>query len=191
MPVDYSKGRIYRIYSPSHIEEGQYIGSTCRPLSSRMGEHKWNYRQYLAGTRRELRLYKILQHEDARIELIEEFPCENREQLCKREGEILRTAMNCVNTNTAGRSRDEWRKDNHEKLLCQMRHYNRTHREEIRAYERERSKRRTEQRRLLKATEENTRTTDEDTISIESAETTSTETTSPSYDPQSPPPLPQ
>ena len=50
------------------------------------------------------------------IELIEEYPCENIEQLNKREGELIRELKPVLNTQVAGRTIKEWREDNKEYL---------------------------------------------------------------------------
>jgi hypothetical protein len=52
---------------------------------------------------------KILfeKYNDVRIELIECFPCDNKEQLTKKEGEYIRK-LDCVNKNIAGRTYKEY-----------------------------------------------------------------------------------
>ena len=97
---NYANGKIYSIRSHSRPDL-VYIGSTTRPLSERFTEHKCN--GHLGK--------QIIDLGDAYIELVEEFKCENKEQLNRREGEIQR-AMECVNQNIAGRTGKEWRKDN-------------------------------------------------------------------------------
>jgi len=65
---------------------------------------------------------EILQYPDAYIELIENFPCENKEQLNKREGEIIRS-MDCVNKRIAGRTMPEYRKDTKDRILEKQREW--------------------------------------------------------------------
>ena len=93
---DYSKSKIYRLY----CGEDEYIGSTTRPLSERMNEHrmeyKKNYKRSCSKT-----LFEKHGLENCKIELIEDFPCERKEQLNKREGEIQRERT-CINKNLAG-----------------------------------------------------------------------------------------
>lgn len=112
---DYSKGKIYAIRS--HSIDKVYVGSTTQPLSKRMAEHrsclKLN-RNRMSG--------EILQYPDAYIELIENFPCENKEQLNKREGEIIRS-MDCVNKRIAGRTMPEYRKDTKDRILEKQREW--------------------------------------------------------------------
>lgn len=49
------------------------------------------------------------------IELIEDFPCETKAELLKREGEFIRE-MDCINKHIAGRSKKQYVKDNAEKV---------------------------------------------------------------------------
>lgn len=124
---DYSQGKIYRIYSPSHLEVGHYIGSTTQPLSKRMDAHRSTYRKYQATKVGFITSFIILDFEDARIELIEDCPCENKEHLNRREGELIRATENCVNKQIAGRTKAEflreWRAKNHERYLENQRRY--------------------------------------------------------------------
>ena len=96
---NYGKAKIYQVISPNHPLP--YIGSTTQTLCARMNKH---------------RCYKdtscriIIDAGDAYIELIEEFPCDNKEQLNKREGEVIRD-RECVNRRVAGRTEREWKRD--------------------------------------------------------------------------------
>jgi hypothetical protein len=89
--------------------------------------------------------------ENTKIELIEEFPCENVEQLRKREGEIQRE-RECVNRCIAGRTKAEYHQEHaelHRELNQQyyqehaeqirerMRQYRQEHAEERREYQRQ------------------------------------------------------
>jgi hypothetical protein len=75
---NYQNGKIYQIWSPQ--TDQVYIGSTIQSLCKRMVEHRCQH----------LTSHKILQYDDAKIELIECFPCDNKMELNKREGEIMR-----------------------------------------------------------------------------------------------------
>ena len=97
---NYQNGKIYCIRSPN--TEQVYIGSTVDRLSRRITKH----RSKANTTRSKL----IFEAGDAYIELIEEFPCNNKEQLSKREGEIIRATPNCCNCQIAGRTNAEYQK---------------------------------------------------------------------------------
>ena len=91
--VNYELGKIYTIRSSETV--GVYVGSTCQPLSVRFGRHKSNYKNNIGYTSsKHIFDYGI---ENAYIELLENYPCNNKEELFKREGEHIRMMENCVN----------------------------------------------------------------------------------------------
>ena len=47
MPVDYQKGKIYKIWDADYQE--CYVGSTCEELSHRMAGHRRKYKAYREG----------------------------------------------------------------------------------------------------------------------------------------------
>ena len=51
--------------------------------------------------------------ENCKIELLEHFPCENRDELLKREGYYIKKTE-CVNKIVPGRTNKEWQDDNKE-----------------------------------------------------------------------------
>ena len=114
---DYSKGKIYTIRcrnDPSQI----YVGSTIQPLSQRFGTHKKDKMKFPHYP-----LYKQVEDwSDWYIELYEDFPCERKEQLEKREGEIIRTIAT-LNKNIAGRKYQEYYTENKEKIDFQQKQY--------------------------------------------------------------------
>lgn len=111
---DYKKGKIYAIRS--HQTNDIYIGSTCQSLCYRMSGHRVAYKRFLNGnTTCIISSFQILQHGDAYIELFEVFPCESRQELHKKEGQIIRQ-LECVNKCIPGRTKQEWCNDNKDKL---------------------------------------------------------------------------
>jgi len=115
MKVDYSKGIIYAIRSYS--TDDVYIGSTCSTLTKRLSEHKKDYEIWLKKDYKYVTSYEVLKHDDYYIELVEECPCENKAQLNRREGEVIRS-VTCVNKCVAGRTPAEWNKDNAQKVAA-------------------------------------------------------------------------
>jgi hypothetical protein len=132
---DYSKAKIYRVF----CGDDEYIGSTTRPLSERMAEHRKHFKTGKTRTTSHL-IFQKHGLENPKIELIEEFQCENIEQLRKREGEIQRERK-CVNRRIAGRAKTEYHRqyyqEHAEKLSEQMRQYRQEHAEERTAYNRQ------------------------------------------------------
>jgi len=97
----YSNGKIYCLRS--HQTDKIYIGSTIQPLYKRFYYHKIQKTNELSN------------YDDVYIELIEEYPCKNRMELCKKEGEHIR-ANDCINKRVAGRTRVEHYIDNKDKI---------------------------------------------------------------------------
>ena len=92
--MNYQNGKIYCIRS--HQTDDIYIGSTCSPLHKRFYQHKKNYRKWKNEKYNYTSSFEILQYKDVYIELLEEYPCNNKMELHKKEGEHIRS-MNCVN----------------------------------------------------------------------------------------------
>ncbi len=110
---DYSLGKIYTIrnYNDHSLI---YIGSTCGALSQRLYHHKndcKNKEKYPNN-----KLYSIVESwDDWYIELYELCPCKSKEELLKREGEVIRE-IGTLNRSVAGRTNNEWKKENPEKM---------------------------------------------------------------------------
>jgi hypothetical protein len=132
---DYSKGKIYKIVAP---DGSHYIGSTIQELKVRFSKHKSDYRRWKHGEMRftSFELFEKYGIDNCKIELIEIFPCNNRKELELHEGEIIRESINCVNKNIAGRTRDEWRTINCDKISEQKRKYREENRSKIREKDR-------------------------------------------------------
>lgn len=109
----YQNGKIYAIRS--HKTDKIYIGSTYQKLANRMANHRDHYRRYVNKNIIDTTSYKILQYDDAYIELIENYPCNSKEELNKREGQHIRK-NNCVNRIIPGRAIQEWRAENKQYL---------------------------------------------------------------------------
>lgn len=101
---DYSKGKIYKL----QCDDGYfYIGSTCNELRYRLHGHKQDSRD---------RTTRVYQHINeigwncVRIVLIEEFPCENKQALVRKEDEYVRNHKNdsfCLNVRNANETKEE------------------------------------------------------------------------------------
>ena len=91
----YQRGKIYTIRCYDD-DTSIYVGSTIQPLSARMSKHRSD---------KNCSLYKYVNGnwKNWYIELYEEYPCDNKELLEKREGEITRLIGN-INKHIAGRT---------------------------------------------------------------------------------------
>ena len=113
---DYSLGKIYMIYPKvEDADEGDvYYGSTTVTLSRRMSEHR---------TKTECKiLFDKYGVENCFIELVEEYPCETKEQLNRKEGEYIRNHK-CINKKIAGRTKKEYYVEHYDKITEQIKHY--------------------------------------------------------------------
>lgn len=125
-------GKIYSIRSSQTTNI--YIGSTTTSLSNRMARHRFDYKQFLNDTKNYVSSFELLKYEDAYIELIEDCPCDNREQLNRREGEVIRATNNCINKQIAGRTRKQYCEDNKEHIKQRMKQYREDNKEKIKQY---------------------------------------------------------
>ena len=58
----------------------------------------------------------MLEYDDVYIELLEMCPCNNKMELTRREGELIRANDTCVNKIIPGRTRKQYREDNAEAI---------------------------------------------------------------------------
>ena len=138
--MEYQQGKIYALKSQQ--TDKIYIGSTKCDLSYRKRKHIDHYNSYLRGNTHYMSSFELCKYDDVYIELIEEYPCENKRQLEKREGEIQRE-LNCVNRIIANRTwkehaeESEQYRENRRKAQAK---YNKKNREKRNAKKRERVK---------------------------------------------------
>jgi len=115
---DYSKGKIYKIYS--YETDDVYYGSTVEPLSHRIASHRYKYKKHKEGKIDYYSSYEILKYESAKIELVENYPCNSKEELLQREGYYIRNNK-CVNKYIPDRTQKEYCETNKDKrrAYCQ------------------------------------------------------------------------
>ena len=116
---DYSKGQIYTIRNYDDIDL-IYVGSTTQKLTDRFGQHKrvcLKHPNYL--------LYSKVNNNwnNWYIELYEDYPCNTREELGKREGEVMRELKANLNKKIEGRTLKEYYVDNKNELLDYQNQY--------------------------------------------------------------------
>ena len=144
--ASYQNAVVYAIRS--HQTDKFYIGSTKSPMYKRMSNHRGRYKRWCKdNTCTYISSFEILKYDDAYIELLEECPCENVQQLRKKEGEHIRLHRDvCVNVKIAGRTLQETAKacndankekrkanyeTNKEEILAKQKAYYESHKEEI------------------------------------------------------------
>lgn len=106
---DYSQSKIYKVYSPS--KNISYYGSTTHDLQKRLINHIRKYKYYKDGKTNYVSVNDVLEGDDAIIELVENFSCNNRKELTDREGYYIKN-NECINKNIPGRTPEEYRLEN-------------------------------------------------------------------------------
>ena len=133
---DYSKGKIYKIVNSE--TDDVYVGSTTQPLSKRFYDHKNMLNNNKSINRKLYTTIKQIGIEKWFIELIENFPCNSKEELNAREGFWIRQ-MSTLNSQIAGRTKPQYYEDNKEQLLNKQKTYRESHleqeRERVRQYQ--------------------------------------------------------
>ena len=142
----YSRGKIYKI-EPFNGDDGDiYIGSTTKKyLSSRLAGHISLYKCYkkskFVSKVSSIYLFEKYGFENCQIYLIENYPCESKNELHTREGYYIKT-MNCINKRVAGRKIKEYKQDtqcdakyyieHREAIIEQVRKYSSENKDKIR-----------------------------------------------------------
>ena len=91
-----------------------YIGSTCEPtLSRRLANHICDYKKYLEGKKANITSFQIFDNNNYDIILIENYPCERKDELHARERYYIES-LKCVNKQFPGRTQKEYREVNKE-----------------------------------------------------------------------------
>jgi hypothetical protein len=102
----YITGKIYSIRS--YQTDNIYIGSTVIPLHKRFHKHRSLFKHFEEG-KKYLTSFEILKFDDNYIELLEEYPCENKMQLNRKEGELIRKFKSiAVNVRVEGQTKKEY-----------------------------------------------------------------------------------
>jgi hypothetical protein len=130
---DYQRSKIYTIRCRTD-DTLIYVGSTTQSLAKRWGGHKVDSNRQ--GNNNRL-IYTTINGEfdNWYIELYELYPCNCKEELCKREGEVIRL-MGTLNKDIAGRTQQEWTADNKEKVMGYNKKYRENNREKRAEYTR-------------------------------------------------------
>lgn len=123
-------GKVYKIYD--NTNGNVYYGSTKQKLSARMQAHKTKYKEHLNDPERHkgMTVFEILKNDNYSISLVEEFTCQNKEQLHARERHYIEN-FECVNKYIPLRTKKEYYVDNFEKITEYKKGYYLANREEI------------------------------------------------------------
>ena len=124
----YKRGKVYCVRC-RYDDDLCYVGSTIQTLAKRMAAHR---KDKLCS------LYKYVNDDwdNWFIELYEYYPCNNKPELDKREGQITRQIGN-INKSIAGRTKKEYYYDNRDKCLEQRKQYREDNLDKILEYQKE------------------------------------------------------
>ena len=110
---DYSKCKIYKITSLNNPEL-VYYGHTCQPLSHRFASHK--VKDYICTSK------IVIEKGDAVILLVEDYPCESKDQAKARETFYILN-NHCVNKCIPGQTPRQYRETHSERMKERDKNY--------------------------------------------------------------------
>ena len=118
MKSKYRNGKIYKLVDVGYNK--CYIGSTIETLSNRRAKHVYSYKVWCNGKPMlKCSAFDIFEEfgvENVKIEEIEKYPCNDRDELLAREGYYIQNT-DCNNKKVAGRTFKGWYNDNRDKCL--------------------------------------------------------------------------
>jgi hypothetical protein len=130
--VNYGNGKIYKI--ESSLGDKIYIGSTTKAqLSQRMTHHRSDYKMWKDGKYNMTTSFHLFEEyglENCKIVLLEDCPCETKDQLSAREAHYIRT-LPCVNKFIPLRTQKERYETNREKIIEYQKEYRVDNKEKI------------------------------------------------------------
>tara|TARA_R110000787_G_scaffold231609_1_gene338969 strand:- start:227 stop:811 length:585 start_codon:yes stop_codon:yes gene_type:complete len=98
--TNYQNGKIYKITGGGLT----YYGSTIQTLAKRMAEHQSKKNYHIRGCTSS----QLIDSTDCKIELVEDYPCNSKVELERREG-WHQLNNECINLVIAGRTMKEYR----------------------------------------------------------------------------------
>lgn len=111
--MGYENGKIYKLVC--NTTGLQYIGSTIEDLHRRKRQHEKDYKNWKNGIYHYITSFKILEKNTYDIVLILEYPCENKQELERKEREYIES-LECVNKYIPTRTQKEYYNENKEQI---------------------------------------------------------------------------
>lgn len=139
---DYSKGKIYKIVC--NVTGKVYYGSTVEPtVAKRLSKHVASFKCFKQGIGRNVTSYEILEGNNYNIILVEEYPCQTKDQILMRERWWIDN-HECVNKFSPIVSKEEAIQRHNE---C-SKLYNQEHRGQYKEYQKKYQKKYRQQQKL-------------------------------------------
>jgi hypothetical protein len=128
---EYKNGKIYMIWFEG--DDRRYYGSTTNSLHERFSQHKLHYK-HKNSTCSLFQLFDLYGVDKAKIELVEAYPCENRNELRRQEGFHIRNNTH-INIQIAGNTKSEsdklYKKNHNEECKARDKAYYQRNKEKI------------------------------------------------------------
>lgn len=144
--LDYKQSKIYTITNENNI----YIGSTTLQLQYRFCVHQ---------TQKTCSMYQYIQEkyhgnwDEWKINLYEEYACNSKKELLRKEGEVIRyfknlNHYNIINKRIEGRTHKEWIEDNKENYTEYKKQYSNNRKEIRKQYDKDNKEKIDETRKI-------------------------------------------
>lgn len=113
----YHNGKIYRIIGGNKT----YYGSTVQRLCLRKAIHKHHYKIKF-GSCKSFEIFDLV-GDNFIMQLVENYKCNNRKELERREGFWIKNDPTAVNSYVSGRTKQEYYQDNRDEILRKAKDY--------------------------------------------------------------------
>jgi hypothetical protein len=123
----YKNAKVYRLVNT--VDDEIYVGSTCSPLPKRLYEHKQKANLY--PNRRVYQHFDTIGFENVKIVLIEEYPCNNKMELERRERHWIEETKAGLNKILPTQTKKEYREKNKEVITIAKKLYYQNNKEVI------------------------------------------------------------
>jgi len=142
--MGYENGKIYKLWSVEGDEI--YIGSSINTLTRRLNQHKCQHKKghYISAC------LIFEKYKAVKIELMENFPCKDKNELTAREGYYIRNNT-CVNIRIPNRTQQERYLDNREHILKRVKDYSEKNKDKISIYQKEYNEKNKDKKKLYDA----------------------------------------
>jgi len=132
MSQDFQNGKIYKI--TNNINSEVYVGSTCDILRKRFNNHASYSKQDDKLNRPLYKMMNELGPDIFRIDLIENYSCNDKQELRQREGYWIRQ-IGTLNKVIAGRTKQEYNEENKDKIKETVKKYHVVNKEKLKQYD--------------------------------------------------------
>ena len=130
--MNFQNAKIYKIVDSTN--GNKYIGSTTGSIEEELREHESNYKKCLNEKCYYKASFDIITNGDYFIELIEDFPCNDKKQLNDRKEYWIKQYNYCVNERIGGRTAKQYHKYNIDEIKKYNKQYREDNQEKIKQY---------------------------------------------------------